>query len=105
MHDGDGGHGGVRRGVPDEAVVTGKSEEAAKGKGCGKDDRGFDRKKPWIPDAFSGHSCPICLGLTEESAMIGSCRHIFCERCLFQVRSMIVSNGNGRVHGTCLFLL
>lgn len=47
-------------------------------------DQGFDREKPWIADAFQGHHCPICLGATEESTIIESCRHIFCKSCLFK---------------------
>ncbi|CAM9186365.1 unnamed protein product [Ectocarpus sp. 12 AP-2014] len=35
-------------------------------------------------DAFRGHHCPICLGLVEDSAMIESCRHLYCKVCLFE---------------------
>ncbi|CAN0574868.1 unnamed protein product, partial [Ectocarpus sp. 12 AP-2014] len=34
--------------------------------------------------AFRGHHCPICLGLVEDSAMIESCRHLYCKVCLFE---------------------
>lgn len=55
------------------------------GKTNGYHHEGFDREKPWIADAFRGHHCPICLSPTEQSAMIESCRHIFCQKCLFEV--------------------
>ncbi|CAM9569542.1 unnamed protein product, partial [Ectocarpus fasciculatus] len=35
-------------------------------------------------DAFRGHHCPICLGLVVDSAMIESCRHLYCKVCLFE---------------------
>lgn len=48
-------------------------------------DAGLERAAPWIPDAFRGHHCPICLESIEDSAMIELCRHLFCRSCLFEV--------------------
>lgn len=45
-----------------------------------------ERAAPRIPDAFCGHHCPICLDATQDSAMIESCHHLYCKRCLFEVR-------------------
>lgn len=45
-----------------------------------------ERTVPWIPDAFLGHHCPICLDATKDSAMIESCHHLYCRSCLFEVR-------------------
>lgn len=38
-------------------------------------------------DAFRGHHCPICLDSVVDSAMIESCKHVYCKGCLFEVRS------------------
>lgn len=46
-----------------------------------------ERAAPWIPDAFCGHHCPICLDSTQDSAMIESCHHLYCKSCLFEVRA------------------
>ena len=46
-----------------------------------------ERSAPWIPDAFCGHHCPICLDSTQDSAMIESCHHLYCKSCLFEVGS------------------
>lgn len=45
-----------------------------------------ERAAPWMPDAFLGHHCPICLDATKDSAMIESCHHLYCRTCLFEVR-------------------
>ncbi|CAM9169062.1 unnamed protein product [Choristocarpus tenellus] len=38
-----------------------------------------------LPDAFAGHHCPICLGVvTNSSALIEQCGHVFCKGCLLQ---------------------